>query len=84
MNTSVTVIIPTLNAGQGLRRLLGAIAGQTVAHELLVIDSSSSDDTVAIAKSFGAKTIVIRQEDFDHGGTRSLAVEHARGEFLFS
>jgi rhamnosyltransferase len=82
MNMPVTVAIPTLNAGQDLPRLLQALKEQTVPYELLVIDSSSSDDTVPVAASFGAKTITVRREDFDHGGTRNLAVQEAKGDFI--
>jgi rhamnosyltransferase len=82
MSASVTVIIPTLNAGQGLGRLLGTITGQTISCEMLIIDSSSTDDTIEIAKSYGATTITIQRKDFDHGGTRSLAVDRAKGEIL--
>jgi rhamnosyltransferase len=82
MNKPVTVIIPTLNAGQYLPRLLQALRGQTVSFETLIIDSSSSDNTAAIAESFGAKIITIRREDFDHGGTRSLAVQQAGGDII--
>ncbi len=82
MSMSVTVIIPTLNGGQRFRRLLLALKEQTVPFELLVVDSSSADDTVAIARSFGAKTVVISREDFDHGGTRSLAVGKAHGDLV--
>jgi rhamnosyltransferase len=82
MNMPVTVIIPTLNAGGGFARLLHALRQQTVPCQLLVIDSSSSDDTVALAESFGAMTVVIRQEEFDHGATRNLAVEKAWGDLV--
>jgi len=82
MNRPVTVAIPTLNAGQKFPELLQALKKQTVSHELLVIDSSSSDDTIRVAASFGAKTITVRQEDFDHGGTRNLAVQEAKGELI--
>ena len=82
MNIPVSVIIPTLNAGQDLPRLLQTLREQTVPCEILVIDSSSTDDTLAVAQSFGAKTVAIRREDFDHGGTRSLAATGAKGNIL--
>jgi rhamnosyltransferase len=78
----VTVIIPTLNAGHVLPRLLQALRGQTVPCETLIIDSSSTDNTAGTARSFGARTITIRREDFDHGGTRSLAVQQAEGDLI--
>jgi rhamnosyltransferase len=82
MSAPVTVIIPTLNAGPRFRGLLQALKEQTVPCEVLVIDSSSSDDTVAIAGSFGAETISVRREDFDHGGTRNLGAQYARTDII--
>jgi hypothetical protein len=41
--------------------------------DILVIDSSSSDKTVDIAKQHSVQTVIIPKEEFDHGGTRSLA-----------
>ncbi len=78
----VSVIIPTRNAGGRLHRLLEALKKQSASAEILIIDSSSSDSTVEIARSFGLEPIVIRKEDFDHGGTRSLAAKQARGDIL--
>ena len=39
----VTVAIPVRDGGELLQRTLRALAGQTVAHELLVCDSGSRD-----------------------------------------
>ena len=82
MSARVTVAIPTLNAGHCLQRLLPALQEQTIPCEIIIIDSSSSDDTVGIAESYGTKIITIKREDFDHGGTRNLAVQSAQGEFV--
>jgi rhamnosyltransferase len=78
----VSVIIPTLNAGKLMQELLLALKSQTEPCEILVIDSSSFDNTVEISASFGAKIIPIKKEEFDHGGTRSLAVGYAGGDIL--
>jgi rhamnosyltransferase len=78
----VSVIIPTYNAGKQMRQLLSALKAQSEQCEILVIDSSSSDDTVEISASFGIKAIRIRKEEFDHGGTRNLAAGHANGKLL--
>ncbi|WP_027712676.1 glycosyltransferase [Dickeya chrysanthemi] len=40
-----------------------------------VIDSSSQDDTVEVAKSAGFEVAIIDSDDFNHGGTRNLALE---------
>jgi rhamnosyltransferase len=78
----VSVIIPTRNAGEQLRRLLPALQAQSVDTEILVVDSSSSDDTVGITRAFGLEPIAVRKKDFDHGGTRTLAGKKAGGDIL--
>lgn len=50
--------------------------------ELIVIDSSSSDRTIDIAKNYTDKIIVIPQSEFDHGGTRAKAAKMAQGDIL--
>jgi rhamnosyltransferase len=80
---SMCIIIPTYNAAPYLPRLLDSLLGQTRrAADILVIDSTSSDDTVRIAKSRGARTLVIPKADFDHGGTRTLAARNTEGSLL--
>jgi len=78
----VSVIIPTLNAANFIHELLTSLREQSIHSELIIIDSSSSDDTVEIAKLYGAKIIQIRKKDFDHGGTRNLAVSHSTGSII--
>jgi rhamnosyltransferase len=78
----VSVIIPTCNAGERLRRLLTALQAQSVGAEILIVDSSSTDDTVGITRAFGLEPIAIRKEDFDHGGTRTFAGKRANGDIL--
>lgn len=78
----VSVIIPTLNAEDHIQKLFTSLKEQSISIEIIVIDSSSSDNTVKIAESYGVKTMIIKREDFDHGGTRNLAVNYTRGETL--
>jgi rhamnosyltransferase len=51
-------------------------------YELIIIDSSSTDDTIKIAKSFTKNIIIIPQNEFDHGGTRTKVAKIAKGELL--
>ena len=76
------IIIPTYNAEKQMYRLCEALRSQTASSEITVVDSSSSDKTVEIAKSFGAKVLMVRKEDFDHGGTRTLAGNAEKGDIL--
>ncbi len=79
----LSVILPTWNGAAFLRELLVALSRQTVLfHELLVVDSSSGDETVAMARKFGAEVLIVPQEDFDHGGTRSMIARKAQGDIL--
>jgi rhamnosyltransferase len=41
--------------------------------DILIVDSSSSDRTVEIAKQYSVQIVIIPKEEFDHGGTRTLA-----------
>lgn len=76
----VTVAIPARDGGQALERTLQAVAQQTVQHELLVCDSGSSDGSVALARSHGARVLEIEPRSFSHGGTRNLLMREAQGE----
>jgi len=79
----ISVIIPTLNACDCIGQLLSMIQKQDVrASEVIIIDSSSEDKTVDIAKEFDARTIVIPRHAFNHGRTRNLAAKEARGDIL--
>lgn len=80
---SLSVIIPTRNGAARLRDLFAMLSRQTISFsEVLVVDSSSDDDTVAIARNFGAEVTIIPQTEFDHGGTRTLMARRAKGDIL--
>jgi rhamnosyltransferase len=80
----ISVVIPVRNGGDDLRRCLEAIAAQRVADEIevVVVDSSSSDGSAELAERMGARVHVIPVEQFNHGWTRNLGAELARGETL--
>lgn len=60
----VSVVIPTLNAGDGLQRTLAVFANQPSIQEILVVDGGSKDETRRIA---------------EHGGARVIECEPGRG-----
>jgi len=71
----VGLIVPTLNAGMLWDAWLKAFELQTRKPDyLLVIDSSSSDDTAAMARAQGFDVHVISKSEFNHGGTRQFGV----------
>lgn len=79
----VTVVVLTYNAGDGFNDFCSALQNQNIAIEkVLVIDSSSKDNTAAIAKEFGFEVIVIDRQDFGHGKTRQYALERTQTEYV--
>jgi rhamnosyltransferase len=80
---AVSIIIPTLNGGKYLGKLFGTLQEQSVSPaQILVVDSSSNDDTPNICKAADADLIQIDPKTFDHGGTRNLGASKAKGDIL--
>ena len=72
--------IPTYNAGNLWNKWIEAYQFQSMtANQVIVIDSSSSDDTVELAKDAMFSVFSIPQSEFNHGGTRNQAVRFAEG-----
>lgn len=67
---SVGVVIPTYQGEKVLPRCLLPLLASSIKPKILVIDSSSTDHTVRIAKSFGVDVLVQPKEEFNHGFTR--------------
>ena len=65
-----------------LPKLFEILEQQTIPFELVVIDSSSTDGTSEFLKSRADKFITIKQSEFDHGGTRTIAAKAASGDIL--
>ena len=79
---SISLIIPTYNAEAYLPALLERLTQQTISFELIIIDSSSTDDTLKIAQNYTEHIMSIKKESFDHGGTRTQAAKYATGEIV--
>ncbi len=79
----VSIIILTRNAGTLFKNVLTNVFKQDYKeYEVIVIDSSSEDNTINIAKQFPVKIIVIDPKDFGHGKTRNFGAKIAKGKFL--
>jgi rhamnosyltransferase len=80
---TLSVIIPTLNASDRLGCLITSLREQSLKPlEISVIDSTSDDDTVAIAGAAGCGVQVIDRHQFSHGRARNMAAETACGNVL--
>jgi glycosyltransferase involved in cell wall biosynthesis len=84
LSCGISVVIPVKNGGETFAELLRRIRAQKKVGEveILVLDSESTDDSVAIAESFGCRVIRIPQKEFNHGATRDLGARQAGGEYL--
>lgn len=84
MAPKVSIVIPTKNGGPIFRDVLRALDRQQYSHpiELVVIDSGSTDDTVRLARDYGARVSAIPPAAFNHGATRNLGIELSSGEII--
>jgi len=79
----VSIVIPTFNRSGMLRRCIDSALAQTFPCEVVVCDHGSSDDTPAVARSYGDRIRYIRREQ-DSGVHFAWldGVVSARGEFV--
>lgn len=84
----ISVLIPTYNAEKYIFRLLSSLLKQQLTSnyklEIIIIDSSSTDDTVEIIRSQFPDVLVkiIKNREFDHGRTRNNLAEISSGDYL--
>lgn len=76
----LSVVIITFNEEKNISRCLESV--QTIADEIVVVDSNSSDNTVEICNSFGAR--VIQQPFLGYTEQKNFAVAQATYQLVFS
>jgi len=77
MNTqpTVAVVVPTYNPGLLWQEWIDAYLAQTYpVQQTLIIDSGSSDNTLELTSPHGFLIHKIPNSEFNHGGTRQLAL----------
>jgi rhamnosyltransferase len=79
---SISVIIPTYNAGLSIYSILNKINNNPANVDILIIDSSSTDNTVNDALSYEVEIITIPKIDFNHADTREFARQHHRNDIV--
>ncbi|MCX7566508.1 TIGR04283 family arsenosugar biosynthesis glycosyltransferase [Sulfitobacter sp. F26169L] len=82
MRARISVIIPTLNAGQALAACFGALmegVEQGLIRELIVSDGGSDDATVTLAQGWGGEVV---HGAPSRGGQLQRGVAVAQGEWL--
>ncbi len=83
----ISIIIPTNNDARQdvyppLQQLLTLLREQTVQGEIIVIDSSDRAGTGSITEDRRVRIITVKNCEFDHGSTRTLAGKSATGDIL--
>lgn len=80
---SFSVVIPAYNAGPTIARTLDSVLAQTwPAHEIIVVDDGSSDNTRQVVATYGDQIIYLQQSNAGPSTARNRGVEVATGEWI--
>lgn len=80
-----SVVVRTLNEARYLEELLMGIAQQNTVGldcEVVLVDSGSTDHTLAIAEKYGCRILHITREQFSFGRSLNMGCEAATGDIL--
>lgn len=83
INPGISVIIPAYNEEKRLPGCLKSIKSQDYRGnlELLIVDDNSTDNTVKVAKRFGAKVLKNGSHNIEIG--KSIGFQNAKHDFIF-
>lgn len=80
----ISIVIPVKNGMSTLSSCLDSIFSQTLIDktEIIIIDSASTDGTLEFLKKYDVHVHNLDPQKFNHGETRNLGVNMAKGEFV--
>jgi rhamnosyltransferase len=78
------VVVRTYNSEPTLAPCLESLISQTIRPEIIIVDSGSSDGTLAIASRLGDRLIRIARESFSYGGALNRGAEIAAAPVHFA
>ena len=80
----VSIVIPTKNAGDILKKVLKAVFDQKTryTYEVICVDSGSKDGTPDVIRSYPCRLYEIPASEFGHGKTRNYGASKGTGEFI--
>ena len=79
----ISLIIRAYNEEKYIGRLLEGIKQQTVKDvDVILVDSGSTDSTVSIAESYGARVVRIPSAEFTFGRSLNYGIKAAKREFI--
>jgi glycosyltransferase involved in cell wall biosynthesis len=84
LDASISIVIPTFNAGLEFKWLLRKLNAQKGLKnlEIVVVDSGSTDQTVAWAHEAGCTVVEITQAEFTHSHSRNLGAASATSDYV--
>jgi Glycosyltransferases, probably involved in cell wall biogenesis len=83
MTGNCSIVIRAYNEEKYIGRLLEGIRQQTIKDvEIILIDSGSTDGTVSVAESFGARIVRILSSEFTFGRSLNLGIQAATRELI--
>jgi len=81
--TTVSVVIPSYNRGQGLSDSVTSALAQTLRPlEVIVVDDGSTDDTPAVLARYAGRVRVLRQPNRGLAAARNAGLAAARGTYV--
>ena len=79
----VSLVIRAFNEEQYLGRLLSSVAAQTIKDvEIILVDSGSTDNTLAVARQHPVKVVHIDPAEFTFGRSLNLGISHASADLV--
>ena len=78
-----SIVIRAFNEEKHIGRLLAGIMQQNIQdHEIILVDSGSTDATVVIASRYPVKILHLDPEEFTFGRSLNLGIAQAKGKYL--
>ncbi|MCD6392301.1 MAG: glycosyltransferase family 2 protein [Planctomycetes bacterium] len=86
LKKTVSAVIRVRNAAGNLQRCLAGLECQvlppSVGLEIIVVDNGSTDESVDVARRYGATIVPIKAEEFTWGGALNTGVAKATGQIV--
>jgi len=83
MEKYISVIIPTYNRPDFLKKAIDSVLAQTHAYfELIVVDDGSDDDTAGLVTGYNREIVFIQQENKGPAAARNTGIRAARYDML--
>lgn len=82
-SVTISVVIPSYNAGALLGEALDSVLSQSrPAHEIIVVDDGSTDNTAAIVREYGDAVRYIWQQNQGQAVARNTGIAAATGDWV--